>query len=564
MTRHRRSGDPNINKLIVNTNCGPDNEFNIPREARWSAALGKLLVVQGGTNDTRFGLRAADLSYFAKFAGSSPVAIDSDNSNIFIAKYGASSQIFKLSFYGYGVVTNGPFISNIRMISAQPANHILTTSNNAADGHGIYLVRKSDMTVVASILATGTGDNQFTNPLGVFYVAGNAYVCDSTRIIQLAVDDTLGTLTWVTSWAIVANDLCFDGTNWFVQSATQTIKYDASFTDATKVAVACVGYSLTIIPDQSDGYGATLAITNNSGSCLYRRKCSDLSLIATVGSAGDGSASLFDPTFTTSVPTQIEYKFDDGFSYVTASGTSHALSWNGFAGYSFRSAGPHRCTVTVRGGLRAVSDIDVRIDSITAIKNFRRMRLSTCNIHTNPSLALSLADVDQSALVDLRFDNNSTIRINTSDIIARLITLSGSACVYFGNISLLPTSLQTCHLFSSSGLTPDTIALFIAIRDLRIYSMEWTAQQNTDVLLSAWGARANYTYASGILLRISAPTGTPGTEPPAEEGPGHDTADWAWNAGTSRYDPLTGYAVISDLQTDFYSEGFKPWAVTIV
>jgi hypothetical protein len=91
--------------------------------------------------------------------------------------------------------------------------------------------------------------------------------------------------------------------------------------------------------------------------------------------------------------------------------------------------------------------------------------------------------------------------------------------------------------------------------------MGWTAQQNADVLLSAWGARANYTYASGIQLRISAPTGTPGTEPP---GAGESNADWSWNAETNRHDPLTGYAASADLQNDFYNEGFKGWTITIL
>jgi hypothetical protein len=421
------------------------------------------------------------------------------------------------------------------------------------------------MTVTATALADGSGDGQFDDPLGIFYYNSEVFVADydNSRISVWTVSGE--TLTYARKYDLGYKpmDLCFDGTNWYVQSEANTYKYDNVFTDATKTSTVCVGYSLTIVPDQSDGNGATLAISNNSGNCLYRRKCSDLSLVATIGSSGDGSASLFDPTFTTSVPTTVTYQMDDGFTYTTPLGTSHAISWNGFAGYTFRNDGPHRCTARVPLGL--VTALVADSDAIVEIRNLARLaNIGSLSAYTNNNLVLRLRDIPRKTITVSVSPSVAltTITDRLLDLPQTVSTLLLSRCTAVsGTVSDLPSGIQVAWLFYDSGLLPGSIAAFVALQDLRAYGMGWSTAQNTTVLLSAWNARAAYTYASGIQLRIGAPTGTPGTEPPAE---GESNADWSWNAETSRHDPLTGYAVMADLQEDFYSEGFNLWNVTII
>jgi hypothetical protein len=267
-------------------------------------------------------------------------------------------------------------------------------------------------------------------------------------------------------------------------------------------------------------------------------------------------AATFDPSITTKESTTVIWQTEAGTTVTT--GTTHNFSYT-------PTAGPKKCTVTVRGGLGLVTVIDCGSDYITLIKGIEKTRTTIFYAHTNSSFVFNLGNVPFCTVINLNYITGGTINGSITQLNrAGIVWYLNSGPNITGSLLDIPITVGTIWLFGCTGIAPASIAHLVAIRDIRIYSMGWTAQQNTGVLLSAWGARANYTYASGIALRISAPTGTPVTEPPEEDGPGHDTSDWAWNAGTSRYDPLTGYAVISDLQTDFYSEGFKPWAVTIV
>ena len=268
---------------------------------------------------------------------------------------------------------------------------------------------------------------------------------------------------------------------------------------------------------------------------------------------GNGSAT-FDPEITTSKSTTIVWQTSDGQN-VTTTGTSHAFS------YTPASGGPYRCTARVNGGLGLVTGINCNSDLISTVKNTIKCSMSgSVDVGGNISYYPELREFQPNYSTFL--STGSTSLGGTLLQISRSCsTFAATASRLTGPLSDLPSLLQTCYLYSSTGIAPASIAHLTAIRDIRIYSMGWTTAQNTAVLLSAWNARASYTYASGIQLRISAPTGTPGTEPPAE---GVSNDDWSWNAETSRHDPLTGYAVIGDLQTDFYSEGFNPWVVTIV
>jgi hypothetical protein len=389
--------DPDADKLVITTAVSVDDQSGPSLQIRYNS--GKLYV---GQNDNRILIRNCDLSNFSKFALLTYTvwrSIDRDASNIY-AYSGSSGRLYSFSPNTYLSSAFSAYTSG-RMIDASgDPLHVYATSNNAADGHGIRMVTKSTMAVTGGgtpvqILATGTGDNQFTNPLGILYIAtnadsGNLFICEATRIVKLAVVTTTGSesLTWTTSYAIAANDLAWDGTNFYVQSSTQTIRYDASFTDATKVAVACVGYSITYIPDQSDGYGPTLAIADSTNSHLERRKCSDLSAINSVGSAGDGSSSLCDPKITGASGI---WQDDEGSAFSAASGAD--IYKHGFAGDFFRSPGPHRMKWT--GLLSGITAIDANTDGIIGeIKNLHKcINLTSLKLQTNPALVLNLGQL---------------------------------------------------------------------------------------------------------------------------------------------------------------------------
>jgi hypothetical protein len=387
---YRPVGSNQVYELYIDTNVPVDDQFSSPKQIRWSAALGKLLV-GNGSSSFYVQIRNSNLSFFAKQTANNMTwaqyAIDSDRNNYFTH---ASGYILKYTL-NFIYISSTSVINSIRMIDASgDPDYVYVSSNNGTDHHGFRQVKKSTMAVTASALADGAGDGQFDDPLGIFYYNSEVFVADYDNS-RISVWTKAGeTLTYARKYDLGYKpmDLAFDGTNWFVQSATTTYKYDATFTDATKVSTACVGYSLTIIPDQGDGYGATLAISNNSGSCLYRRKCSDLSLIATVGSAGDGSSSLFDPVITGPAGTWTD---SEGNQYSVASGAN--ISKNGFSGDFFRGA-PNRMIYRVAGGnnLASITALDFNADAIQGeVRNlYKCINLTSLKLQTNPALVLDL------------------------------------------------------------------------------------------------------------------------------------------------------------------------------
>jgi len=559
--------DKRSNYLQITESVPVDDQFSSPKQCNWSAALVKVLVVQNSSSTGYIGLRYPDLSFYSKWFDTNyskgETAIDSDStySYSYCTNTARIAKVLLTNTIISDYVARTDILNNIRMIDfASDSTYGYVTSNNATDGHGVRKVRKSDMTVVASLLATGTGDGQFTNPLGIKKYGDCVYVCDTSnnRVVVLNASDLSYSFKYDVAFAI--QDIVTDGSYWYSVAVDGTLrKRDMSFSSPNVAVISSSGYSLCIIPD--DGInGATLCVVSSTNSNIKRHKCSDLSLITTVGSSGDGSTSLCDPEIKTSVSCTCVWQWDDLPAIVTT-GTTHAPSMNGFTGIFHRYAGPHKCRVWCSAGLGAITAIDANTDAITQIKNLRKIvKLTSLNIRTNSYIVESIENLP-STITYLSIYLDTYISGDLSKLPAFLEEIYAQSCpALTGSLSSLPATTKYAHLHSNS-FAAASIAHLVAIRDLRIYSMGWTAQQNTDVLLSAWGARANYTYASNIVLRIGAPTGTLGTEPPEE---GASNSDWSWNAGTSRHDPLTGYAAISDLQTDFYGEGFKPWVVTIV
>lgn len=566
----RHGGSPFAGKLVFSTMCGADDQFSSPKQIRWSAALGKLLVANGGTPCCDH-VRNADLSFYTKFkqlpdGSASCYAIDSDISNVYT---GIFSTLYKTSPNALNVSLASLAIAGLRMIDASgDPDYIYVTSNNAADGHGVRKVRKSDMTVVASLLATGAGDGQFNNPAGVKYYGGYVYVADSTnlRIVQLDASD----LSFVANFAITtygAFDLDTDGTNWFLYSSSNNVllKRGMDFSAVSVYQSNGSFYSLCIIPDQGDGNGATVACSGSANSSLKRFRCADITVQvgSTIGSAGDGSASLFDPA-ATCVGGGTWYT-DDGRSYFAASGA--APSQNGFTGIFWASAGPHRVTFKPVGGLAAVTGLNCLSDLVSGqIKNLGKTRQSgVFAAYDNPSMILNLADCATWTVTT--FWAHAVLLLppviigTLSQIPSTVTDLRLNNSTIIGALSDLSSSTLTAWLFAT-GITPGSIGHLTAIRDIRIYSM-WptmSAADSVDIVInSMWTARAAYTHVSGPVMQMGGTNPDPSGNivAPIEGTDWHEDAPGHWT-------PLTPGAKIYDLLNDVNSEGFNCWtSITI-
>ncbi len=268
---------------------------------------------------------------------------------------------------------------------------------------------------------------------------------------------------------------------------------------------------------------------------------------------GNGSA-VFDPNITTNQSTSILW-FPDGQSPTRTTGTSHAFSY-------VPTTGPHRCVVRVDGGLKLVTGIEAPSDAITLIRNLIKTRLAGATLSGNPNLTMRTSDFPKGIYGTMDF-SSGTVGISgpLSDFLG-YTNLYANGNALTGSLLDIYINAQKVWLMTCVGIASASIAHLVAIRDLRIYSMGWTAAQYTTVLLSAWTARASYTYTGGIVLHIGTPTGTPDTEIPETEGE-PDSVDWHWNSGTGKYEPLSGYAAIFYLSADPYSEGIKTWSVTL-
>ncbi len=491
----------NNSKLIITEAVPVDDQFSNPRQCNWSAALGMVLVADYSNQRGLF--RFPNLLFSSKrILGGYPFVIDSDTQNIYIS---GSVALYKesLSLNGAFAKSTSCAIASPRMIdAANLTTHVLVTSNNGTDHHGLRLVRKSDMTVPAglSLLADGSGNGQFNNPLGIKYYGGKAYVCDydNSRIQVIAIDLVTPALTYDSQVALAYKpmDLCTDGVNWYVLSATYLYKYDMSFTDATKVSASLGSgkYSLCIIPDQGDGNGQTLCIVDNANSHIERRKCSGLTRVSAIGSSGDGSASLFDPTFTTSVTTTITFRRkNDGWTYTTPAGTSHALSMNGFAAAFRNWSGNAIWEIKCAAGLGAITAFDGNTDAITSIKNVKKcINCTSIKIHQNTSLVWDISEVSpQTTTLWLTNDANVSgnvailsgvakvsIYCNGTKVSGSITGINISSEMQFagttvtGSVSDFP-NCPYIHMYGCTGITAASIAHLVAIRDLRIYNMGW-------------------------------------------------------------------------------------------
>jgi hypothetical protein len=273
----------------------------------------------------------------------------------------------------------------------------------------------------------------------------------------------------------------------------------------------------------------------------------------------------FDPSLTTSVSTTVAWSTEAGITETT--GTTHNFSYT-------PTAGPKKCTVTVRGGLGLVTGIDCQADSITSIKNINSAnKAATITCYTNPSLAFfavppSVTTFKNSACLVAGTPLSLLLNVTSYDIggacygtfsqfnrLATMIYCAGNLSAVTGTLVDLPAVLQIGWFYNSTGITAASIDHLVAIRDLRIYLMGWNAANVDTVLLSAsdavWLDANHYTYGgagTGPSLRIDSnavPGGSVGadtTDPAVTPGNGNSNADWQWI--DTAHKALTGKAAV--------------------
>ncbi|MDD5050023.1 MAG: hypothetical protein PHH09_13945, partial [Methanoregulaceae archaeon] len=538
------------NELELWTSRGQDDQFNLPKQIRWLAGISKLgIVIQATIPDTkRAGWRNPDLSYSTKFrlTGNDHHGIDGDLSHMYLL----ANNVFKIS-YGLSIISSMGTTLGTRMIDASGDNsNVYFTSNNATDGHGVRKVRKSDMAVVASLLATGSGNGQFSNPLGVFYYddgAAHVYICDTdnNRIVKLLASD----LSFVANISLAYSplDLCTDGVNWYVQSATTLYKYDMSFTDGTKASTAITGYSITIVPDQSDGNGQTIAISDNANHRLHRVKCSDLSLIMTIGSNGDGSSTL--------VPLRVDFpaqyagtarwEFSDGEIIPAVSGA--AISWNGFTGYTPRAAGARAVLKGVP--LSALTRLDANstglVGDITNLRpdRFRAMQslyLQSTSVSGDisgwvlPSTMQYLSLFSTSVSGDI---SGWVLPSSMRDLFLYSTSVSGDISGW-----VLPSSMQYLRIYSTFVRVLAPFAgVGSGMKDFQIQNCSLPVGDVDNVIESIWDARLGFIWDTPFL-NVGGTNAAPGGTVAAPPGGGESNSDWYWDG--AKYIPLTAGAMI--------------------
>ncbi len=119
------------------------------------------------------------------------------------------------------------------------------------------------------------------------------------------------------------------------------------------------------------------------------------------------------------------------------------------------------------------------------------------------------------------------------------------------------SKLTYLYLYSTSATCGSTFtASWVGMRDFRVQDCLMSQAAVGNIVESIWTARAGFTYATPALNiggTNAAPTGT--YVAPIEGANWHEDAPGHWT-------PLTGKAMIYDLQNDVNAEGFNKWTVT--
>jgi hypothetical protein len=579
----RRRDNPSSKYLTVWTNCTPDDYFDAyALSVAYEPTTKKIYIPYAYSGTYTYGhvmVRNPDLSYYTKkqfVAGQVLTSFIPDEAYCY-AVSSVGNKLYKTPNSGLGDSSSGYNTSTSVALntpygmftSSDLPNHLLITCNNAVDGHGIRLVRKSTLATAASILATGSGNNQFNAPFGIDYIAststtGKAYICDSAnnRIVELNVDLSAETLTWSTTYSnantTVVKSIChatLDGVfYWFVSQATALRKFTSDFSTLSASYTTKGAQTSTLIPDQGDNADSTnptLVVLGNADYAIRRHKTSDLTLISSIGS--NGSNNTFDPVITGVAGT---WKMDDGSQVNAAAATD--ISWNGFAGYTFKTSGTHKAVFKPSTNvISGITGINFDTDSVTQTANFNRTNATTIVASAN-------SDLNTTHLYQIPYTTTTMTYYSLAGTyhyikdIPRTVSTVQLAYGYrfYGSVDQIPDISITANLAYMgvyNSLTTGSIATKTAIQTLSLTNSAWSSASVDTVLLSAsdatWTDLNKYTYSSagnGPTLAIGGTNAAPGggasadtVDPLTTPGSGNSNSDWSWTSGTQN--KIMGY-----------------------
>ena len=185
------------------------------------------------------------------------------------------------------------------------------------------------------------------------------------------------------------------------------------------------------------------------------------------------------------------------------------------------------------GGLGLISAIDCNTDAVTNITIERVKSPTSLIIYTN-STQITINRIPKTVtylhiqasgstgnFLDLPSGLTYLNSNSTTGLIGNILAIKNTPLqTWYGQfnnnitgvLSDLPATLQTCHLYSCSGIDAASVAQLTAARDLRFYNLSFTEEEVDliiDSIYQAVVADANhFTYAGPIVLQIGGTGGT--------------------------------------------------------
>jgi hypothetical protein len=553
----RRRDNPSSKYLTIWTSCGPDTQVSGPFTLNYSASMRKIIISDAGNKRLIF-FEPNGLYASKRYGGVSITGADTDSSNLYWCSAG---YVYKDTLSLNGALSTSTSCnvggSTRQLSAASLTNHVIVSSGNS-----IYLVNKSTMTVATSL-------GGFNLACGTVYYGGYIYASDysNNRVVRIIVDDVTPSLTWDTSYATsyttTADGIETDGTYIYLSrfyNGAAKLSMDCSTSYYSTSAEVVDAVLVPNAGDGADGTNPTLWCMNNTNSTVTRRKSSDLTLIDTICTSGDGSSSSFDPVVAGVAGT---WKMDDGSQVGAAAGGD--ISWNGFAGYTFKTPGTHKVVFKPSiDGAAAITAMNIGSDSVLKIKNKQKTRATSINVSANYLLETTDLFTIPYTTTTMNYDQLITTPHYIKDVPRTVSTLTiGYGYKFYGSVSDIPDIITSFTANNMSGaMTSGSIASKTAIQSMNVQANAWAYTSVDTVLLSAsdatWTNLNHYSYSSagnGPTLQIAgtnaAPGGTAGastTNPMTTPGSGNSDTDWSWK--TSSEAMLLGNITTTALTTN--------------
>jgi hypothetical protein len=522
--------DPDMDNLVFWTSVPVDDYYLAPSVMQ---LIGNSIVAPQYGNSTVL-VRNIDLSFQSKYYISlsqyrgtyfNPITsklflTDTHSIKVFAVALDGNNNVSTITYLSsFGGTGTGDGKFSIACDICGDGTHLYVTDRG---NNRIQKFLESDYSFVSK---TPSDDAEpFNEPSGIVISAGNIYVMERAGCkIQKRLASDLSFVAKIGSSGSGnaqfngASCLCTDGTNLFVADTTNNrlqklLNSDLSFVDkATVTGITAVTYISSNLYATTDTRGIkiyNISLILQSSSMTYSNTLSD--------------TTLCDPTITTSRSTTIIWQLDNGTRIVTT-GTTHAPGLNGFVGFFFATAGSHKVTVAVAGGLGLVTAFVCVYDAGTGIRNYEKCRAITqFDFSSNVPLALSISSIPKT-VTDLK----GALYGNLADLPPSLTTFSPwctASTPVTGNFSNFPSTMLSFDGSSNFGaITAGSIAQLVSIRSFKCNNNAYL-QADVDLVLKSIGDAiianaAHFTYATPAL-NIGGTNQAPSGVYQAPSGPG--------------------------------------------